>query len=205
MSTSEGYTRIKLCGLCRLQDVMAANQARPDYVGFVVNVPRSRRSVSSGELISLSSQVVTGIKRVGVFVDEPMEVVASLYAQGTIDVVQLHGSEDEEYIGRLRALCDVPIVQAFCVHGPHDVAKAHASTADLVLLDSGQGTGETFDWSLVKMVERPFVLAGGLGPHNVTDAVAAVHPWGVDMSSGLETNGLKDPSKMAAAVAAIRK
>lgn len=202
---SDGGTRIKLCGLWRPQDVEAANKAQPDYVGFVVNVPKSRRNVRSQELLALSSQVSAGIGRVGVFVDEPAEVVANLYEWGAIDVAQLHGSEDEAYIERLRALCDVPVIQAFCVRGQKDAARVCASTADLVLLDNGQGTGKTFDWSLLQMVERPFMLAGGLGPHNVADAVATVHPWGVDMSSGIETDGLKDPRKMAAAVAAVRK
>lgn len=196
--------RVKLCGLSRPEDVAAANAAHPDYVGFVVDFPRSHRSVPACDLPVLSDEVEKGIRRVGVFVDEPIEVVARLYSQGAIDVAQLHGHENETYIETLRQRCDVPIIQAFRVRSEQDVIRAEASTADLVLLDNGQGTGEAFDWSFVCGVRRPFMLAGGLGPLNVAGAIAAVRPWGVDMSSGIETDGLKDPKKMAAAVAAAR-
>ncbi|MBR3317471.1 MAG: phosphoribosylanthranilate isomerase [Atopobiaceae bacterium] len=197
-------TRVKLCGMFRPEDVEAVNDIRPDYVGFVVDFPRSHRSVSAEELPALTSRVAQDITRVGVFVDEPVEVVARLFAQGAIDVAQLHGREDEAYIAQLRAACAVPIVQAFRVCKPSDVARAEASTANLVLLDNGQGTGETFDWSLVQQVRRPFVLAGGLSASNVATAIEATHPWAVDMSSGIETGGLKDPAKMRAAVLAVR-
>ena len=204
-TTRDDDVRVKLCGLSRPQDVVAANDVRPDFVGFVVDFPRSRRSVSSDELPGLAALVAPGIGRVGVFVDEPPHVVAQLYEQGAIDVAQLHGGEDESYLAELRALSDVPLWQAFGVRTPQDVARAEASTADLVLLDNGQGTGKAFDWSLVCGVRRPFVLAGGLSPANVEEAIDAVHPWGVDMSSGVETRGTKDPAKMRAAVEAARR
>ena len=201
----DGGTCVKLCGLSRPQDVVAANDVRPDFVGFVVDFPRSKRSVSSDDLPGLTSLVAPRIERVGVFVDEPPHVVARLFAQGAIDVAQLHGGEDESYLAELRALSDVPLWQAFSVRTPQDVARAEASTADLVLLDNGQGTGKMFDWSLVRGVRRPFVLAGGLSPASVGEAIAAVRPWGVDMSSGVETHGTKDPAKMRAAVEAVRR
>ncbi len=196
--------RVKLCGLCRPQDVEAANEARPDYVGFVVDFPRSRRSIPASELAVLSRLVRPDIRRVGVFVDEPIEVVARLFEKGAIDVAQLHGSEDEDYLSRLRATCDVPVIQAFRMRDAEDVRRAMASPADLILLDNGQGTGHTFDWSLARDVRRPFMLAGGLGPENVAQAIRAVHPWGVDMSGGVETNGKKNPGKMRAAVVAAK-
>lgn len=196
--------RVKICGLRRPQDVEAANEARPDYVGFVVDFPRSRRSVPASELAALSRLVRPGIRRAGVFVDEPIEEIAKLFESGTIDVAQLHGSEDEAYLSRLRATCDVPVIQAFRMRDVEDVERTMASSADLVLLDNGQGTGHTFDWSLARDVRRPFMLAGGLGPKNVAQAIRAVHPWGVDMSGGVETEGTKDPIKMRAAVAAAK-
>ncbi len=196
--------RVKLCGLSRPQDVEAANAARPDYVGFVVDFPRSRRSVPASELMSLSRCVDPAIRRVGVFVDEPVEMVARLFEAGAIDVVQLHGSEDEGYLSRLRATCAAPVIQAFRMRAQADVRRAMESSADLVLLDNGQGTGQAFDWSLARGVRRRFMLAGGLGPANVAQAVRAIHPWGVDMSGGVETNGTKDPSKMQAAVIAAK-
>lgn len=196
--------RVKICGLRRPQDVEAANEARPDYVGFVVDFPRSRRSVPASELAELSRLVRPGIRRVGVFVDEPIEEIAKLFESDTIDVAQLHGSEDGAYLSRLRATCDVPVIQAFRMRDVEDVERTMASSADLVLLDNGQGTGHTFDWSLARDVRRPFMLAGGLGPKNVAQAIRAVRPWGVDMSGGVETEGAKDPIKMRAAVAASK-
>ena len=196
--------RVKLCGLYRPQDVEAANDARPDYVGFVVDFPRSHRSIPASELAMLSRRVDPGIKRVGVFVNKPVEMVARLFGDGVIDVAQLHGSEDEDYLSHLRATCDVPIIQAFRMKSATDVRRAMTSSADLVLLDNGQGTGRTFDWSLARDVRRPFVLAGGLGPTSVAQAVREVRPWGVDMSSGVETDGTKDPNKMRVAVAAAK-
>ena len=115
---------------------------------------------------------------------------------GTIQVAQLHGHEDETYIAALRQTTSAPIWKAFKVRTPEDVAAADASSADLILLDNGYGTGETFDWSLVQSVHRPYLLAGGLTPENVTEAVKTLQPFGVDVSSGIETDGHKDPEKM---------
>lgn len=198
--------RIKLCGLSRPDDVAAANAVRPDYVGFVIDCPRSRRSVGLPLLRALAAGVGEGIGRVGVVVDQPVDVVAGLLREGAIDVAQLHGHEDDGYIAALRASCDAVVWQAFRVRGSADVERALASVADMVLLDAGQGSGTTFDWSLVEGfgARRPFVLAGGLAPDNVARAIRELRPWGVDMSSGIETAGVKDPAKMAAAVAAVR-
>ncbi len=205
-----GRTLIKLCGLHRPEDVAAANAAAPDLVGFVVDFPRSHRSVPNSDLLPLVTKVDPGIVRVGVFVDENPRRIATLVADNAIDACQLHGHEDGAYLARLRTelatagLTDVPVIQAFRVRAPEDVARAEASKADAILLDNGQGTGERFDWSLVEQVARPFILAGGLGPDNVAEAIAATHPLAVDMSSGVETDGAKDADKMRAAVAAVR-
>lgn len=146
-----------------------------------------------------------GILAAGVFVNEPVEAVAELLDHGVIDVAQLHGSEDDDYIARLRAMTGKPIFRAFKVKSEADLPAIENCAADLVLLDSGAGTGKTFDWSLVQSVQRPYFLAGGLDPDNVADAIAALHPYGVDVSSGIETDGVKDESKMAAFIAAARK
>jgi phosphoribosylanthranilate isomerase len=186
-------------------DIEGVNAARPDYVGFVIDFPKSKRSLTRERVAQLSSQVDDRIVRVGVFVDEPQEFVAELFDAGTIDVAQLHGHEDEEYIARLRAITDVRIWQAFQVRDAAATERARASSADMVVVDAGQGTGRVFDWSLVQGLDRDFILAGGLGPDNVAAAIEQVRPWGVDMSSGIETDGVKDPEKMRAAVAAARK
>jgi phosphoribosylanthranilate isomerase len=201
---------VKLCGLTRPRDVEAANAAAPDMAGFVVDVPSSRRSVGFEALVDLLAALDPRVAAVGVFVDEPPELVGLAVAAG-VDVVQLHGHEDDAYLRRLRETlpAGVPVIQGFLVAGPDDVERADASAADLVLLDGGRGQGRPFDWGLLTGVTRPYVLAGGLGPDNVALALraaarAGARPWGVDMSSGVETDGAKDPTKMAAAVAAAK-
>ena len=139
------------------------------------------------------------------FVNEAPEAVAALLNDGTIDVAQLHGGEDEDYIKTLRLLTDRPLIQAFRVDGPADLERARASSADYILLDNGAGgTGTAFDWALLKGFDRPCFLAGGLGPDNVARAVRDVRPFAVDVSSGIETDGAKDYQKMAAFVNAVR-
>lgn len=198
-------TRIKLCGLSRPCDIEAANALQPDYIGFVF-APKSRRYVSPETAAGLRKRLDPAIRAVGVFVNEHPEAVAALLRAGTIDIAQLHGSEDAAYIERLRALTGQPIMQAFRMESERDIAAAQASTADSVLLDSGAGgTGTAFDWTLLRGIRRPYFLAGGLGPDNVGNAVRLLHPYAVDVSSGIETDGKKDRNKMAAFVAAVRK
>ena len=197
-------TRIKLCGLSRPCDIDAANALLPAYIGFVF-AEKSRRCVCPEEARALRERLDPGIQAVGVFVRETPERVAELLNGGVIDLAQLHGGEDETYLERLRALTDRPLIQAFRVDSPADLARAERSTADHILLDNGPGgTGSAFDWSLLKGFARPFFLAGGLGPENAAQAVAALHPFAVDVSSGIETDGLKDRMKMRAFVEAVR-
>lgn len=197
-------TKIKLCGLTRPEDITAANALEPDFVGFVF-VPKSRRCVTAEQARALRGRLAPSIQAVGVFVDEDPEKVAALLEGGVIDLAQLHGREDDGYLARLRALTGKPIIQAFQVKTPNDLERAENSSADYILLDSGTGTGTTFDWGLLTSVRRPYFLAGGLGPDNVAGAVRTLRPWGVDVSSGIETGGMKDFHKMAAFVAAVRK
>ena len=196
--------KIKLCGLSQTSEIEWANELRPDFIGFVF-VPRSKRFIPPEQAAELKKLLVPEIKAVGVFVDENPERVAELLNGRVIDLAQLHGHENERYIASLRALTDRPIVRAFRVKTADDAARAQSSSADLVLLDSGAGTGTAFDWSLIKGVSRDYFLAGGLNPENIADAVRTLRPWGVDVSSGIETDGHKDKGKMAAFVAAVRK
>ena len=198
-------TKIKLCGLTRPEDIAAANELKPEYIGFVF-AAKSKRAVSREMAAELKAQLSPEIKAVGVFVNEAPETVAGLLNADIIDVAQLHGQEDESYISRLRTLTNKPLIQAFRVDGPESLVKAEKSPADLILLDSGAGgTGTVFDWTLLEKFERPYFLAGGLGPDTVGDAVKRLHPYAVDVSSGIETAGKKDEQKMAAFVAAVRK
>lgn len=197
-------TKIKLCGLTRPEDIAAANALNPDFVGFVF-APQSRRYVTAERAKALGDQLSPAIQAVGVFVDEKPEQVADLLEEGVIHLAQLHGREDEDYLARLRTLTPKPLIQAFRIKTPKDLERAQASPADYILLDSGAGTGTMFDWTLLKNLHRPYFLAGGLGPDNVARAIGLLHPWGVDVSSGIETGGVKDFHKMAAFVAAVRK
>lgn len=196
-------THIKLCGMFREQDIDAVNEALPDLCGFIVDYPSSHRHVGRDKLLQLVGRLDPRVPAVGVFVDEPLGLVSEL-ADTVLDMVQLHGNEENPYIARLRELVDIPICQAIRVCTPDDVRRANESKADIVLLDSGAGSGRAFDWSLIQGVERPFIFAGGLDPQNVGEAIDRFHPWGVDMSSGIETDRLKDPRKIRAAVAAVR-
>ena len=197
-------TKIKLCGLSRPCDIEAVNALLPDYIGFVF-AKKSKRYVSPEAAGALREALNPAIRAVGVFVREDPAVVSGLLNGGVIDLAQLHGGEDEAYIARLRALTDKPIIQAFKIEAPADLDRARASKADYILLDNGAGgTGSAFDWSLLTGFDRPYFLAGGLGPGNVAQAIAALHPFAVDVSSGIETDGYKDVEKMRAFVMAAR-
>ncbi len=183
-------TKIKICGLSRKCDIEAANALLPDYIGLVF-FRKSKR--------------YTAIKAVGVFVDESVENIVKLLDHRVIDIVQLHGNEDEDYIKELRRFTDKPIIKAFCIKREEDVIKANESTADYVLLDAGMGSGNVFDWMLINKINRPYFLAGGLSLENAGKAIELLNPYALDVSSGVEKNGLKDKGKMAAFVDAIRK
>ena len=194
--------KIKLCGLSRICDIEAANELKPEYIGFVF-APKSRRYVSPEKAKELKRLLAPEIKAVGVFADDMPEHIADCLEQGLIDIAQLHGNEDQDYITRLRQMTDKPMIQAFRIEKEEDVDIAQNSTADMVLLDAGEGSGTTFDWDLIQNMRRPYFLAGGLSPDNVRVA-ASFKPYAVDVSSGIETEGVKDKTKMAAFVDAVR-
>lgn len=196
-------TRIKMCGLRRPEDIDAVNEILPEYIGFVF-FPGSKRYVSYETARVLKSRLAPEIQAVGVFVDEFPENVAALLDEGIIDLAQLHGHEDEAYLERLRKLNGKPVIQAFRIRNSEDVKQAQRSTAEMILLDAGAGDGKVFDWNLLSPVTRPYFLAGGLNPENVAVAVERLKPWAVDVSSGIETNGLKNISKMRAFISAVR-
>lgn len=197
-------SKIKLCGLSRKCDIEWANALKPEYIGFVF-WSKSKRNVPPEKAKELKDLLSPDIKAVGVFVDEPIENVAELLNDNIIDIAQLHGGEDEEYIKKLRVFSDKPIIKAFLLKSESDTERAEKSTADYILVDSGTGTGKSFDWELLKNISRPYFLAGGLCCENISQAITALDPYAVDVSSGIETNGCKDKNKMAAFVAAVRK
>ena len=197
-------TKIKLCGLTRPADIAAANELRPDYIGFVF-APQSKRHVSGAVAAELRRALRPDIRAVGVFVDEEIETVARLLRSGIIDIAQLHGREGDDYIRRLQDATGQPVIKAFRVESPRSLEDAAASAAGHILLDAGAGEGRAFDWQLLRDFPRPYFLAGGLTPANAAAAVRQLHPCALDVSSGVETGGRKDKEKMAAFVAAVRK
>lgn len=196
-------TRIKMCGLTALSDIYEANSLAPDYIGFVF-AKKSRRYLDPGKAALLKKALKPGIRAVGVFVDEDPLYIRSLAEEKIIDMVQLHGTEDEDYIKRLRELTSAPIIKAFQVRSGKDLSRVETCSADHILLDSGTGSGQTFNWELLSETGRPYFLAGGLTPDNVGRAVSLLHPYGVDVSSGIETGGKKDALKMRRFMEAVQ-
>ncbi len=199
--------RIKLCGMFRDCDIDYANEAQPDYIGFILGFPKSHRNIGQETALRLRSRLAEGIVPVGVFVNSPETTCADCANRGIIDVIQLHGSEDAEYIRRLRELTDRPIIKAAKIRTPEDIELVQGLGADYILLDNGTGTGEMFDHSLLEGAElrQPFFLAGGLTPENLRQAAERVRPYCVDLSSGVESDRVKDRAKMLEAVRIIRE
>ena len=195
-------TKIKMCGLSRPEDIAFANEVRPDYIGFVF-AKKSSRYVTPEKAAELAAKLDKSIVPVGVFVDSDFEEIMHTVNLGAVRIAQLHGNEPEELVKRLQEN-GVPVIRAFQIKSEDDVKKAETSCADHILLDSGKGSGLTFDWSVLKNATRPYFLAGGLDPQNVSRAVNDLHPYAVDVSSGLETDGVKDRNKMIAFAAAVR-
>ena len=197
--------KVKICGICHEAEIGIMNELVPDFVGFVF-VKKSRHFIAPEHAGYLRSKLRQGIKSVGVFANEALRSVAMCVETAGLNMVQLHGEETAEYIASLREYIRCPIMKVYKVARPIDAEKAMYSTADYVMLDGGNaGDGKTFDWSLIRGVKRPYFLAGGLDPLNVSEAVKILKPYAVDVSSGIETDGLKDKAKMSAFIEAVRK
>lgn len=197
-------TKIKMCGLSRPCDIDYANEIMPEYIGFVF-AKKSKRYVLPEKAFELRQNLDKNIIPVGVFVDSDINFVAELVNKKIIDIVQLHGSEDDNYIESLRKLVSVPIIQAFTIGKTEDIQKAEKSPAEYILLDSGKGSGKTFNHSLIRDLKRPYFLAGGLTPENVREIAQILKPYAVDASSSLETAGYKDVNKMRVFADALRR
>ena len=196
--------KIKICGLTRLEDIEVANALLPDYIGFVF-WERSKRNVTKEQARELKEKLDGRIKAVGVFVDAEIDFIADLVSCGIIDVAQLHGSEDEDYILQLRErLGGTEIIKAFNINKIESFDEVEKSSADHIMIDSGKGSGITFEWSKLERLERPYFLAGGLSTENISEVLASINPFAVDVSSGVETDGLKDASKMKRFVESVR-
>ncbi|MCR5322356.1 MAG: phosphoribosylanthranilate isomerase [Lachnospiraceae bacterium] len=222
--------KIKICGLFRECDIDYVNEAKPDHIGFILNFPKSHRNITPEFAKHLKERLNPGIKAVGVFVNQEIDQVVHAASLIGLDVIQLHGAEDDEYIEELRKRISlyeqdkgdslnstndqksgverksqIEIWKAFKIQSHEDLKKAENSAADEILLDNGYGTGKVFDWSIAAGFERDFFLAGGLNPDNIKEAIRTLKPKLVDISSGVETERLKDREKIIAAVRAVRE
>lgn len=195
--------KIKICGLFRPEDIACANEVRPDYVGFVF--AESRRQVSREKAGELRRILHPGILAVGVFMDAPLAEIVSCVREEIIDIIQLHGQETEEDIQYLKSVTGKPVIKAVKMHCPSQVESWLDSRADYLLFDSGAGTGKIFDWNLLSGVHRNYFLAGGLEPGNLKAAMEKLNPYAVDLSTGVETRGVKDLEKMKTAVGLVRE
>ncbi len=196
-------TELKICGLSRMEDVIAVNRHGADYAGFVF-FKKSKRYIDpykAGELIEF---LRSDIKSVGVFMDEPLDSVISTARISGVEMIQLHGHESEEYVEYVKRTLERPVIKAFKADEEGALEKALHTTADYVLIDSGAGTGKKFDWSILKDFKREYFLAGGLDPDSVGEAISLLEPFAVDVSSGVETDGIKDEKKIESFIKAVK-
>lgn len=198
--------KIKLCGMFRECDIDYVNEAQPDYIGFIVMFQKSHRNIDLETALRLKKRLSPSIKSVAVSVDADLEQFAEFARLGAADLLQCHGSENADYIAKLREMTGVPIIKSVKVTSFSDIENADALGADFLLLDSGTGSGKAFDHSLIipEKIKTPFFLAGGLTPENIAAAAREIRPYGVDLSSGIETEKLKDREKILKAVTEIR-
>lgn len=199
-------TKIKICGLFRQRDIDIVNEALPDYIGFVF--AESRRRVTPEHAALLKAKLDPRIKAVGVFVNSKIGEVAELMNAGIIDLVQLHGGEDAAYIHELTRRSRCPVIKAVRVQSAAQVLAAEALPCDYLLLDAYHkdvcgGTGTSFDYTLIPRLTKPYFLAGGLNAGNVNKALE-LQPYCLDISSGVETDGVKDAVKIKEMTRIIR-
>lgn len=205
-------TKIKICGLSRREDIESVNMVSPDYIGFIMGFPKSHRNITIERAKILRAGLKEGIQVVGVFVDAEISMIVDACAQKVIDVIQLHGREDIRYIERLKAVLasvevQAKIIKAIQVKSKEDLTLIKEVPADMILLDAGMGGGKLFSqeqMDLLKSVNRDYFLAGGLNPENVSELLESLHPFGVDVSSGVETEKKKDRKKIRRFVQNVR-
>ena len=212
------YTpKVKMCGISKVETIPAVVEAKPDYMGLVF--APSKRQVTVDQAKTLVEELHRGyaqkygsdtehdkndtIKTVGVFVNETVDNLITIANEANLDAVQLHGDEDEAFIQSLKERTNVEVWKAIQIRSAADVEEWIDSSADMLLFDAYHkdergGTGEVFDWSSLDAFERPFMLAGGIDSTNVARAIRTVRPYGIDISSGIETNGVKDDEKITA-------
>ena len=205
------YTpKVKMCGISKVETIPAVVEAKPDYMGLVfapskrqVTVEQAKTLVEALHKQCKAQNDTVSIKTVGVFVNETLDNLVTIANEANLDVVQLHGDEDEAFIQSLKERTNVEVWKAIQIRSAADAEAWIDSSADMLLFDAYHkdergGTGDVFDWSCLDTFERPFMLAGGIDSTNVARAIRTVRPYGIDISSGIETNGVKDDEKITA-------
>jgi phosphoribosylanthranilate isomerase len=188
-------SKVKICGLKRKEDIKYVNEFKPDFIGFVF--AGANRKIDFETAALLKSLLDKNIKAVGVFVNEPLENIIHLYEKNIIDIAQLHGGENEKYILELKSKSTIPVIKAFLPSVENKLAlNAFSEICDFILFDSGSGSGEIFNWDLIKDYKRAFFLAGGLNASNIEKAIKDLNPYCLDISSGAETDRVKDLNKI---------
>lgn len=180
--------KVKICGLMRTEDILAVNVAEADFAGFVF--APSRHQIALKTALALRKQLAPNIQTVGVFVNESIDDILAIYQAGAIDIAQLHGKSTPDEIKQLQQ-AGLKVIQVF----ERQLIDLD-SPADYLMVDSGKGSGQILNWQAIPSITRPLILAGGLTPENVNQAVQLVKPDVVDVSSGVETNAVKDPKKI---------
>lgn len=199
--------KVKICGLKTIEDIRMVNRLKPDFIGFVF--AGKKRRIMPEAAIEMKKELLPEIQSVGVFVNEEMNQIIHLAQSEVLDYIQLHGDEGEAYIRQLKERTDKPVIKAVRVRSREDILQAGKLPCDYLLLDTYKaeeygGSGETFRWGLVPDMEKPFFLAGGLSAENIAEAVKNCHPWAVDVSSSVETDGRKDEEKVKKFIEAVR-
>ena len=204
-------TKVKICGLFRPEDIKYANKLKPDYMGFMF-YKKSSRYVSPQQAKELKQMLNPEIVAVGVFVNEPIEFIADLVEQKIIEMVQIHGDEDAAYIAELHERISVPIIKAVRVKDASSFDGLENYACDYFLFDTYKkgmygGTGERFNLTLgdEKRIGKKYFVAGGLDATTVGEVLEHTYAMGVDVSGGVETNGVKDEAKMEAFIEAVRR
>ena len=200
-------SKIKICGLKREEDILYANDLMPDYVGFVF--AGEKRKITFDQARLLKRKLNKRISTIGVFVNEDIDNIASLANDNTIDIIQLHGDEDNEYIDKLRNKTDKKIIKAVRVKSKEDIINSKNINSDYLLFDSFTdkmygGSGVSFDHSLLPENKRDFFLAGGIKEEDIKDIVENMNPYCIDVSSSVETDGFKDYEKMKKIVKKVK-
>ena len=204
------YTpKVKMCGISKVETIPAVVDAKPDYMGLVFAPSKRQVTVEQAKTLVDELHKQYAIKTVGVFVNETVENLLKIAEEVKLDVIQLHGDEDESFIQTLKEQVNVEVWKAVQVRSAADAEKWIDSSADMLLFDAYHkdergGTGEVFDWSSLDEFERPFMLAGGIDSTNVARAIRTVRPYGIDISSGIETEGVKDNKKIKAFTNIVR-